>query len=128
MSNGLGKVKFLDGAVLFFKYSGTCSMAHTSLYADASHARNQDLLPQVKIPCECWDENKCSTQDEPVELATDYCDGKHWIGRACRACNRITDGIEPERVEKEEPEDLSPYYAAEMFMPYSPKDGLPDWW
>jgi hypothetical protein len=121
MSNSIGKIRFSDGQILFFKYNGTYNAAINALYEDQDSAWGAESKNK-----DC----KCSSGSEKVEIATDYGGGIRWTGFACRNCSLLTNGsTDPYRTEyAESDEDESGYYSPPIFCVFSPKHGLPDWW
>lgn len=99
MSHAMGKVRFPDGSVLHFEYDGTADVAISALW-DTPEQVQAHWRGSVRNTCVCG-------HDEPVRLFTDYGDGSHWAGRACRACKAITAGGLPAELDTE--------------------DGVPDW-
>ena len=88
MSHANGMVQFPDKTVMHFEYNGTSDVTVSVLWdtSEEVHAHWRGDL---------WNECKCG-RDEPVTLFTDYGDGFHWPGRACRHCRAITAGLEPD--------------------------------
>lgn len=90
MSHANGAVRFADGAIMFFEYSGTGDYCVPALWTtyEEMHANWRSEDPAVYArACVCevgvW---------EPVSLMCDYADGHYWPGLACRKCMVITKG------------------------------------
>ncbi len=121
MSNATGQARFSNGEIMFFIYRGTYDRADSDLYPSREEAwdnweRGHDL-------------SHTSHEEEDVDIATDYGDGITWQGKACRLCNKIVAGHEPNEFGYDEEDDeLWGYYSPVKFQIWNPRDGLPDWW
>jgi len=107
MSSANGKVKFLDGLILYCEYNGTADVMFPALWNTKDEVLKY-WKQQPKRVCNC-------RKDEPVEMATDYGGGFSWEGKACRYCMAITDHRQPFDYEDEQ-------------VVISRKDELPNWW
>lgn len=106
MSHAYGKARFQDGEILHFEYNGTSDMCCRSLKRTPSEVQKDWRSERNQCHCEC------GHAPEPCRLYTDYGDGHHWDGSACRRCMAIVDGAWPLDSEEEE-------------IRY--EDGRPDW-
>ena len=88
MSHAHGAVKFEDGLVLFYEYSGTGDYVCTALKRTQAEVSRDWRSPANNAKCTCG-------ASESVELMTDYARGLSWPGKACRRCMAITDGQFP---------------------------------
>lgn len=103
MGNAVGQVRFPDGEILFFLYSGTVDSANSRLWKDEFEFYDH-WQGDHSQRCICGN-------SQEVDLATNYGSGIQWRGEACKRCGAITGGYEPHDNE------------------YSyPKEGLPGWW
>ena len=88
MSHAMGAVRFLsDGTVMFYEYSGTLDVTISHLYATCKEVTDNWRKGEW-LQCTCG-------QSEPTEIYTSYGYGYSWMGKACRSCRAITDGLEP---------------------------------
>ncbi len=98
MSHAYGQVRFCNGTVMHFEYDGTTDRCINPLRDTVKEVvKNWRKYIDSEKTC------TCDQDEEPVEIATDYGDGHHWHGMACKACKVITKGM--------------------LYI-----DGLPDWW
>lgn len=110
MSHANGQVRFADGLIMHFEYSGTVDVCISNL-----HDTYEQMIEHWRQ--QGWRECGCGL-DEEVEIATDY-GGGGWSpsGKACRHCRAIT---------------FDPYAARAMedFDPSAIQEfsGLPEWW
>lgn len=96
MSRANLTVRFADGLVLFGIYNGTVDVAFNFLvptdreawdrYRDA-YALEPSPTNDPKIQEALHPKCTCGGESELVRVETDYGDGAHWIGSACRKCS-----------------------------------------
>lgn len=100
MSHANGAVRFDDGEIKYFEYSGTCDVCVPTLY---------NTYKKMQKNWRKWKWLRCSCgKDEHVEVFTDYGRGFYWDAKACRFCKCLTEYI-----------DLSEFYDT--------RDGVPEW-
>lgn len=110
MSHAFGKVRFMDGEILHFEYSGTVDVIINPLRKSAYDVSSRWRKYDDYNDCKCGN-------DEDVEIATDYGYGSWWRGRACKKCCVITNGFGSGMCNTdEEYEDMCK------------RSGLPLWW
>lgn len=115
MSSAVGKVRFRDGTIMYFRYDGTCDIC------------NDRLFKSIDELDENWRKEKSIEVDEgkhpyePVTIANAYAFGYHWEGFASRGghihCNSLIPNdytLVDEGIEKE-PRNIE-------------SEGLPEWW
>ncbi|MNL91055.1 hypothetical protein D3C81_07830 [compost metagenome] len=103
MSFAGGQVRFEDGVIKYFQYDGTSDFCIPNLYDT-----HKELMAN-------WNKDKtqeCNhvSSDERVEIYSDYADGAHWYGTACRKCNLLINGLDPLNLKSEEYE--IPFYTS----------------
>lgn len=84
MSSSMGAVKFKDGLIKYYIYHGTSDICFARLFDTIIESE------KVYFDTEC----NCN-KDEEVEIMDTYGGGKYWKGKACRFCDRITEGRAP---------------------------------
>lgn len=102
MSHSYGAVKFSDGTIKHFEYSGTVDVCIPQLRDSLEEVQNHWRSGEWKH------HSKECNEDEDVIICSTYGGGFSWKGRACKKCNLITDNFEPD-------------YDSES-------DGIPDWY
>jgi len=119
LSNATGQVKFNDGLILFFVYSGTVDAVYPKLFETREQAFN------------AWGDENLSLKNrvtsvvdsETVDMATNYGGGITWIGKASRSAMEITEGLRPNQF-MQDPGD--PFGRREIVV-HPTTSGLPDW-
>lgn len=127
MSSTIGKIKFSDGLILYgIFYTGCDGTMLRKLFQNRKDTWNDEYGFKVSFDdmpetinehhtCDCGD-------DEDVVIATDYGNGLHWQGRACRKCMVITQNFVPFFCL-----ETPPFCSCIEKDIWAATDGLPEW-
>jgi hypothetical protein len=104
MSRAIGYVKFEDGEIKRFLYSGTGDFCYSKLY------EQDENFDWDECETNEWDNviNICKHKLEEVEIFTTYGGGFYWKGKACRECMNIIKNLYPFELDLEEIQDGYP--------------------
>ena len=78
MSNAIGGIRFKDGTIRYYEYSGSYDMVISAHYATTQEVYdNWRTYPEMA--CKCG-------KEEDVELYSSYGGGFYFTGQACKDC------------------------------------------
>lgn len=121
MSSSMGKVRFKDGVIKYFRYNGTADVCNPNLYNTQEECEdNWRKEPKVDYDKEYkW---------EPVEIATCYGLGSTWEGFASKSGIIYHGSVHPNDIVIETDDCSGGYFGCSENIVNVTEEGLPDWW